>query len=143
MKKRKLGMWIARSALATILLIMIVSIAGCQVNQTKETATPDWNPFIELARGADCADIKNRLFVIDHTLVLSDRQGNCADASYSVVLYGKTVDDLLCTSSDSIAGPRKSCRDQSREALFEIITTHLDDPNLGLDSSHTVEQLQL
>jgi len=100
-------------------------------------------PFVEMARQAGCADIRNRLFVIDQTLVFADQSGNCADASYSQTLFGKTVGQVLCVNHDSIAGPMKNCMDPSYAALFDTILTHLDEPDLGLGSSHTVQQLTL
>ena len=39
-------------------------------------------------------------------MVLWQVGGNCSDASYSYTLFGTTVDEVLCSYSDSIAGPR-------------------------------------
>lgn len=100
-----------------------------------------WAPFVELARMGPCSQTRNRLFVIDDVLVFHDSAGKCADASYGEVLFGKTVDDVLCSYADSIAGPRTSCRNPKYKELFGTIITHLDEPDLGLGPSHKVEQL--
>lgn len=100
-----------------------------------------WAPFVDFARGDVCSDIRNRLFVIDDVLVFADSAGGCNDASYSEVLFGKTVDDVLCAYQDTKGGPRKSCRDPKYKELFDTIITHLDEPDLGLGPNHTVRQL--
>jgi hypothetical protein len=129
--------------LASILLLAL-GIAGCS-GPSKETPPPtvDLSPFREVARSSECADIKNRLFLIDGTLVLWDRQGNCPDASYLVRLSGGTVDNVLCELQDSIAGPRKECPDGQYEQMFDTITENLDKPDLGLGSEHTVTPVTL
>ncbi len=86
-----------------------------------------------------CADIHNRLFLIDDQLVFWDIAGNCADASYSQILFGSTPDEILCRLNDSIAGPMKSCDDESYQEMFDTITANLDQPDLGLGEAHTVE----
>jgi hypothetical protein len=101
----------------------------------------DLTLFIEKAQAATCADIHNRLYLIDGELVFSDIAGNCADASYSQILYGSTPDEVLCRAHDSIAGPMKSCEDTSYQALFDTITTNLDRPDLGLGDAHSVEPI--
>ena len=143
MKNTKSRIWINRSALTVIICVLLVSATGCQRGQPVQTLAPEWASFVELARKAECSDIRNRLFVIDQTLVFADHAGNCADASYSQILFGKTVDAVLCVNHDSIAGPVKNCADPSYAALFDTITTHLDAPDLGLGSSHTVQPLPL
>ena len=66
----------------------------------------DAAPFIAKARNASCSSIKNSLVILDCSMVLWQVRGNCSDASYSYTLFGTTVDDVLCSYSDSIAGPR-------------------------------------
>lgn len=141
MKNMRSGIWITRSAFAAIILVLLVSATSCQAG--RPTLAPEWAPFVEMAREAGCADIRNRLFVIDQSLVLADHVGNCADASYSQTLFGKTVGEVLCVNHDSIAGPMKNCTDPSYAALFDTILAHLDEPDLGLGSAHTVQQLPL
>ena len=143
MNSTRSGTWIARSVRAAIILVVLVSATGCQRSPHGEPIAPEWAPFVEMARGAACSDVRNRLFVIDHVLVFADRAGSCPDASYSQGLFGRTVDEVLCVNHDSIAGPVKHCGEPSYKALFEIITTHLDEPDLGLGPSHTVQQLRL
>lgn len=135
--------WITRSTFATISLVLLALITGCQGRQPGTTIAPEWEPFVKMAKEAGCADVRNRLFVIDQTLVFADHIGNCADAAYSQTLFGKTIGQILCVNHDSIAGPIKNCTDPSYTELFDTILAHLDEPDLGLGSSHTVQQLPL
>jgi hypothetical protein len=97
-------------------------------------------PFRELARASDCADVYNRLFLIDRQLVFWDRASQCADAAYARVLYGRTVEHLICDAHDSIAGPQRGCHDAGRYSdMFDIMLQHLDAKDLGLGPGHTVE----
>ncbi|MDQ1254060.1 MAG: hypothetical protein QG646_3280 [Euryarchaeota archaeon] len=112
-------------------------VCNFTINQTPEI---DLDQYKELASNAPCADLKNRLFLIDGCTVLWDRGGNCPDNAYSVTLFGSSVDNILCSLSDSIAGPRKFCNDQNYEDMFETIINNLDDPDLGLEG-HTVESI--
>jgi hypothetical protein len=98
-------------------------------------------PFIEMARTSGCSETRNRLFVIDGKQVFWDHAGQCADASYGQVLFGSTPETRLCSSGDTIAGPRTDCQDESARALFETLVKNADRPDLGLGSGHTVEQL--
>jgi hypothetical protein len=97
-------------------------------------------PFVKLSQSMNgCADRKNRLWVIDGKMVFWDRAANgCPDMNWSQKLYGATPDALLCSSEDSFAGPVTKCADDSKRALFDIITRNADAANLGLDSSHKV-----
>lgn len=102
-------------------------------------AVPVTADFIALAQAASCADQRNRLFVIDKKMVFWDRAGNCPDNSYARGLYGATPQALLCSVSDSIAGPQLSCTDAQSRALFDTILANLDKSDLGLGSGHQVE----
>jgi hypothetical protein len=105
--------------------------------------SPSKAAFIDRARYADCANVRNRLFVIDDKLVFWERAGSCPDNAYGATLFGDTVDDVLCYFGDTIAGPRTSCPVPGHEAMFETITGHLDEPDLGLGPGHTVQELPL
>lgn len=98
-------------------------------------------PFIAMARTSSCNETRNRLFVIDGKHVFWDHAGQCADASYEQVLFGSTPEVRLCSSGDTIAGPRTSCQDESARALFETIVKNADQPDLGLGSGQKVERL--
>lgn len=98
-------------------------------------------PFIEKARTEACSEQRNKLFVIDNKMVLSDRVGNCADNSYAQVLYGASVDNILCYAADSIAGPVVSCKDEASRAVFDTARKNLDRPDLGLSAAHTVKEV--
>jgi hypothetical protein len=112
MKSTNLGRGAIRSALLGIIAAVLAHATGCHGVQKRVTGAPELAPFVELSRGATCSDKRNRLFVIDQALVFRDRAGNhCPDYSYSEVLYGKTVNDMLCSSNDSIAGRRTNCKD--------------------------------
>ncbi|WMW81620.1 hypothetical protein RF679_04890 [Undibacterium cyanobacteriorum] len=103
----------------------------------------DTTAFQNLAKDTSCAELENRLFVIDQQYVLSEKIGNCADARYRQTLYGKSPDNILCTNVDSIAGPRYSCNDTSLSPLFRQIINNLDIANLGLDNTHQVQQISV
>jgi hypothetical protein len=123
--------------LCLMLIFSLNSTLGCKESKTGI----DLSPFIQLARNAECADIRNRLFLIDDELVLSDRVGNCADAGYIVILFGSTVDTVLCKYHDSIAGPVKEIYNESYRAMFDTIIDNLDKSDLGLGSNHTVTEI--
>jgi hypothetical protein len=96
-------------------------------------------PFRELARNASCADVRNRLFLIDQRLVFWDRESKCADAAYAQTLYDRRPGSVLCNVMDSIAGPQRRCNaDAPFINMFDTILGHLDAPDLGLGSGHTV-----
>ena len=124
--------------LCLVLFFSLLSTPGCK----KSEMEIDLEPFIRMARNSFCADIRNRLFLIDDALVLADRFGSCADNQYNVTLYGSTVDEVLCEYHDSIGGPVKRINDERYRAMFEKIIVNLDKADLGLGSSHTVEEIQ-
>jgi hypothetical protein len=95
--------------------------------------------FVAKARVEQCSDIRNRLFVIDNKMVLSDRAGNCPDNGNAQVLYGSNVETVLCYSADSIAGPVTTCKDEANRALFDTMRKNLDFADLGLGAAHTVK----
>jgi hypothetical protein len=103
---------------------------------------PAKDEFIKMARAeGTCSDRANRLYIIDGKQVFWEVAGNCADASYRHTLFGLTPQNVQCTHSDSIAGPRIVCHDASQRALFDTITQNLDKPDLGLGAPHKVEIL--
>ena len=108
----------------------------------KETDS-DLETFKARARSAHCADVKNKLFLIDRELVFWHSEGNCPDASYSLILYDRTNDQVLCSLTDSIAGPRKTINNNEYENLFETIIDNLEKSDLGLSSDHRVEEIPL
>ncbi|MRV70878.1 hypothetical protein GJ700_03980 [Duganella sp. FT92W] len=118
---------------------------GIAVGEPNPSAQVDKNVFIKMAQGAACSDKRNRLYIIDNAQVFWDVAGSCADASYSQTLFGATPDKVLCRSYDSIAGPRTSCTNPDPAALegFGGIIKNLDKPNLGMDSTHKVEIVDL
>lgn len=97
--------------------------------------------FQSLAAGASCADLRNRLFVIDNKLVLWDKASNCADAAYALSLFGTTPQKELCSQQDSLAGPRTECHDAQYVSMFDTISRNLAQADLGLGAGHTVERL--
>jgi hypothetical protein len=141
---------------AGALLAMMAALAGCgagtasqpdrqagQVSQGSagQSATPALDAFQAMARAAGCSEQRNRLFVIDGTQVLWDHAGNCADAAYGQVLFGATPDAVLCTSGDTLAGPRTGCTDPALRPLFDTVLANLDKADLGLGSAHKVERV--
>jgi hypothetical protein len=96
--------------------------------------------FVKMAQGEQCADIRNRLFVIDGKQVFWDRAGNCPDNGHAQVLFGYAPEQVACQASDTIAGPRTSCTEEKYRAMFDTILKNLDQPGLGL-AGHKVEQV--
>jgi hypothetical protein len=124
--------------------IVVAFVAGCQGDDAGDESAKDWTPFVQLAlQQSTCWDIRNRVMVIDQSVVLIDHAGNCPDGSYSQVLYGDTVTDILCDHHDSIGGPVKNCPAPAYADMFETIITHLAAPDLGLGPTHVVQQLPL
>jgi hypothetical protein len=101
----------------------------------------DTTKFVALAQQEACADSHNRLFVIDQQYVFWDRAGRCADNAYSFRLYGATPEQQLCSSGDSIAGPRTSCVDDKHRKLFDTLVQNAGRPDLGLGSDHKIEKI--
>jgi hypothetical protein len=135
---------ITSAALLGGVAVVIAFLAGCQGDDSADESAEEWAPFVQLAlQQSSCSDIRNRVFVIDRTIVLIDHAGNCADGSFSQVLYGDSVDDVLCNYHDSIGGPVKNCPVPAYAEMFEIIITHLDARDLGLGPTHVVQQLPL
>lgn len=97
--------------------------------------------FFTRAREEECADVRNRLFVIDGKQVFWDRAGSCGDNSYAQRLYGATPEALLCSALDSIAGPQVHCDAPGARAMFDTILKNLHSADLGLGSAHQVELL--
>lgn len=100
---------------------------------------PVVSEYIKMAQEASCATTRNKLYVVDGKYVLWDRAGNCADNAYETVLMGPSPQAVLCSSADGIAGPRTSCTDESKRALFDTMLKNLDKPDLGLGAGHKVE----
>jgi hypothetical protein len=128
----------------TILISSILLLAiGCGGEDEYEILVYeiDMTPFIEMAKEADCADIVNRLYLIDGQLVFWDREGSCPDNWYSQTLFGDTVDDILCVLQDSIAGPQRSCQDDLYSEMFDTIIENIDMPDLGLGPGHIVKYI--
>jgi hypothetical protein len=117
---------------------------GVKQQDSAKIAPPIANSeFLNLVKGASCANLKNRLLVIDQKYVLWDKAGSCADAAYAQTLYGTNVQSLLCTHADSIAGPRTNCTDAAAESLFKIMIQNLDKTDLGLGAGHQVQSLNI
>jgi hypothetical protein len=97
--------------------------------------------FKKMIQNVTCAQTKNQLFVIDAKMVFWRREGTCADNNFAYKLYARNSTELLCQMTSSIAGPQTSCVDDSYQELFGTITSHLDDLRFGLDTSHTVQEV--
>lgn len=129
--------------LTLLIAVTLTVLPGChpQTTTPEPAASIDLAPFKQMARTSDCADVRNRLFLIDGSLVFWDRASHCADASYAQALYGGTVDRVLCRLGDSIAGPQRGCPVAGYSAMFDTIIAHLDEPDLGLGKAHRVEPI--
>ena len=132
-----LRVWIGVGLLAAAL-----ACGSCREGPLDPHAPFDLTPFRTMARQSPCADQRNHLFLIDGRLVFWDRRGQCADASYAQVLFGLTVDDVLCRSQDSIAGPMKDCRDERYRSMFETVIANTERADLGLGPEHRVHPIE-
>ena len=111
-------------------------------NPAPDNSSIQEEPFVNMARNfTSCSEKRNELFIINESLVFWAVEGNCSDASYRYSLFGRTPSNILCSLSDSIAGPRFECTNESYRGLFQTITSHLDDENLGLGSEYQVRQI--
>jgi hypothetical protein len=126
----RLRLWASISLLALV--------AGCGGDDEPK----DYSQFIDLANKSGCTDYRNRVLVIDQQLVLLDSAGNCPDRSYSQILFGDTVNDVLCSRGDTIAGPIQECRVPAYAEMFNTIIAHLLEPDLGLGPSYKIERLK-
>jgi hypothetical protein len=97
--------------------------------------------FLEFAKNQDCANVRNRYYLIDNQYVFQDKAGACGDMSYARVLYGATPNEVLCSEADSIAGPQIKC-DAAFRSLFDTINANRNSANLGLGTSRSVTPLQ-
>ncbi len=129
------------ASLVAFTLGALLVLASCAGKTGEPKSSVDLAPFKAMAKGGGCADIRNRLFLIDDKLVFWDTQGNCADAAYDQTLYGSAPDQILCTFHDSIAGPVNKCQDEQYRNLFDTMVANLDKADLGLGSGHTVQQI--
>jgi hypothetical protein len=119
-----------------------VPVGGIVANEGGIAIRPaiDLEPFRELARNADCADTRNRLFLIDQRLVFWTRESSCSDAAFGHTLYRRTISNVICDLHDSIAGPMGDCHGSGSDtALFDTMLKNLDEPDLGLGAAHSVE----
>lgn len=96
----------------------------------------DLKAFKTMAQKTSCADKRNDLYLIDGKMIFWAREGSCADAGYSYILFGQTPDEILCSRSDSLVGPQEKCNDVSFQELFKSVETRKDD--LGLSPAHVV-----
>ncbi len=127
--------------LAVLSSAALLTLPSCDTDPTQPRTPIDLAAFRTMARESDCAEVRNRLFLIDARLVLWDRAGNCVDAGYAQILYGRTVDDVLCSYRETIAGPMKGCPDERYGSLFETMIANLDQPDLGLGPRHDVRAI--
>lgn len=143
-------------AAAAVAAMLAAALAGCgggnsgRADQLAGIAVGEPNgalpiaaDFIAKAQQASCADTRNRLFMIDKTMVFWDRAGSCVDNAYARTLYGATPQALLCALTDSVAGPSVTCGDARSRALFDTIVANLDRADLGLGAGHQVEALAI
>lgn len=127
--------------LAVMLAVVPLLLTACGSKPSGPSADFDLTPFKQMAQRAECADLANRLYLIDGQRVFWNIEGNCADASYSRTLFGNTAEAVLCQVHDSIAGPVDECQDETDREMFETIVANLDKPDLGLGSDHRVEEI--
>ncbi len=62
---------------------------------------------------------------------------------YGFTLFGENPEEVFCSRTDSIAGPREYCTDESYRGIFQTIINNLEQDDLGLGSTYQVEQILL
>jgi hypothetical protein len=138
-KRAPIRWWIVAVPIGALVIIGIV----LAVIFTGGGSQVDLSGFRQMAGQAPCADLANRLFVIDDQFVFWERRGNCADASFEQQLFGTTADELLCERHDSIAGPIERCPEPEFEPMFLTIVANLEQPDLGLGPERKVVQVEV
>ena len=121
-----------------LLLVLSLALLGCEGEPTEIDACVDIAAFQAAAREASCAELRNKLFMIDRHLVFWDTESDCADAYWYKALYGCTLDDQLCCYRSTVAGARWEYTDSSYQFLFETIVTNHLQRDLGLGPYHEV-----
>jgi hypothetical protein len=99
--------------------------------------------FITMAKESSCHQIRNKLYLIDGSVVFWDRIGNCPDNAHEQTLFGASPATVLATSHDSIAGPMQKINDEKYRAMYTTIMANRDAPDLGLGNAHKVQPLAL
>ncbi|MBJ6723541.1 hypothetical protein [Geomesophilobacter sediminis] len=126
--------------------------AAATTRDTGSTTGSEWSTqvpvdtaaFVELFKNSDCADLRNRLFLIDGALVLHDRSGNsCPDNDYQLTLFDGSPSIRLEDLADSIAGPTWLVSTPDHLQMFQTIQANLDKADLGLGTGHTVVQVPM
>lgn len=117
------------------LLVLVVVIGG--VWWFKQTGGE--NRFIDLAKQAFCADIRNDMYQIDERYILWVKEGSCADAGFSYTLYDASPKKAICMKYDSMSGQVFKCDEQQK--LFKTMIKHLDQEDLGIGNEHTVKKI--
>ena len=128
--------------LSFLLLLGLFPMWSCSSN-LKGVPAMSVSAFITMAKESPCHQIRNRLFLIDGTLVFWDRAGNCPDNAHEQTLFGSKPEEVLATTYDSIAGPRTQIHDEKYRALYTTIMANREAPNLGLAASHKIQALAL
>lgn len=140
--QRALGGLLALFSLFGLLSLTPACSSESRSNKSTGTATMPATitaAFIQMAKESPCHQTKNRLFLIDSTLVFWDRLGRCPDNAYEQTLFGNSPGAVLATSHDSIAGPRTTINNEQYRVLYETILANLDKPDLGLGAKHKVK----
>lgn len=99
----------------------------------------DLNSLRELALTPPFYVQSSTLHLIDNRMLLWQWQGDCCDFGYGVSLYGP--DGVICSCTDSIAGPRYTYNNTAYAEMFDTILAHAGEPDLGLGAAHTVEAI--
>jgi hypothetical protein len=103
------------------------------------TAQVQTAAFVKLWDGNSCADTR-RVFIIDQHLVYTDSHAlHCSDADI-YALYESSPDRLLCRAG-GISGQPVCSGSTTAPALMQTILANTSKADLGLGSTHTVQQV--
>jgi hypothetical protein len=124
----------------------LASSRGGERSATSPGVAPselELNSLLDTARSARCASDRNTVYVIDNTMALWDRAGQCPDNASEQVLYAFPSSDVKCAQSHTLAGPAVRCNEATDSQLFETMLHNLDSADLGLGAGHLVSKIDL
>lgn len=129
---------VRRAIALGLISIWSLFLPRCDGKSTEADTCVDVSSFQAMARDAECAELRNRLFMIDRHLVFWDAESDCPDRYWNRVLFGCTVDDWLCRDWATVGGGMRQYADSSYKGLFETILANRDRRDLGLGPRHEV-----
>ena len=127
-----------KRGMGAVVIVIALLLTDCTLDPL---IAINMHPFITMAKGVTtCIEKANKLYAIDDSMVFWQREGDCMDAAYGYILYGRDPGIVLCSKMDSEAGSGRicACPDSTFSLLFCTMINNLNDTKLGLSSAHSV-----